>query len=73
MMRADVLLFLFEIFDVRDDVIDARRLVFGELEADVDDDDLVLILEERAVAADLFKAAERNEAQSVFFRRIIQG
>ena len=62
MIAGDVLLFLFEIFDIRDDVIDARRFLFGELQADVDDHDLIFIFEEHAVAADFFEAAERHEA-----------
>jgi hypothetical protein len=62
--RLDILFFLFEILDVRNDVVDARRFVFGELQTDVDDDDFIFIFEEHAVAANFFKAAERHEAKT---------
>ena len=48
--------------EVGDDVVDPRHLVVGEHEAAVDRDDLVGVLDEHHVEADLAEPAERNQA-----------
>ena len=63
--RFDFVLILFQILDIRNDVIHARRGFFRELNADVHDDYLVLIFEEGAIAAHFLESAQRHEAHRV--------
>ena len=59
----DVLAAFLEVGDVGHDEVDAEHLLVGEHEPAVDDDDLVAVLEDVAVLADLADAAERDDAQ----------
>ena len=59
----DLLAVLLEVGDVGDDEVDAEHLLVGEHEAAVDDDDLVAVLEDVHVLADLAHPAERDDAE----------
>jgi hypothetical protein len=61
--RLDVGAALLEVRDVGDDEVDAEHLLVGEHEAAVDDDDLVAVLEDVHVLADLAHPAERDDAE----------
>ena len=52
-----------EIADVGDDDVDAEELFFGEHQAGVDDDDVIVPTEGHAVHAELAQAAERNDME----------
>ena len=67
--RADLLAVLLEIRDVGDDEVDAEHLLVGEHEPAVDDDDVVAVLEEVHVLADLAHPAERDDAERSCFVR----
>src|SRR3989344_2934561 len=56
---------LFEVAGVRQNVIDARGFVFLELESCVEDEDIVADLDRGHVAADLFDAAQGDDAYRV--------
>ncbi len=60
---ANFMALLDEIRRVIDDEIDPQHLFFRELHAGVDDDDVVLRLVDRGVAADLAAATERNDPE----------
>ena len=62
---ADLVAALFEITGVGQDVVDARRVVFAELESAVDDKDVVAEFDRGHVAADLLDAAERNDTYGI--------
>src|SRR3989344_2647871 len=62
---ADPVAILFEITGIRKDVIDARRLVFLELETGIEDVDVVADFDDRHVAADLLDASERDDTYGV--------
>ena len=51
------------------DEIDAVHLLVGEHEPAVDDDDLVAVLEDEHVLADLADAAERDDLQRLSVHR----
>jgi len=53
---------LFEIFCVRQNVVDARRIRFAELEPAVDDDDVITKLDRGHVLADLLNTSKRDDA-----------
>src|SRR3990172_2673869 len=59
----DVGLLVPEIGDVGDDEIDAEHLLVGEHQAAVDDDDVVAVLEDEHVLADLAHPAERDDPE----------
>ena len=61
--RLDVGAALLEVGDVGDDEVDPEHLLVGEHEAAVDDDDLVAVLEDVHVLADLPHPAERDDAE----------
>ena len=61
--RLDVGAALLEIGDVGDDEVDAEHLLVGEHQSAVDDDDLVAVLEDVHVLADLAHPAERDDAE----------
>ncbi len=56
--------FALEVADVGQDEVDAEVLVAREREAGVDDDDLVAVLVDGHVLADLAEAAERDDPQA---------
>ncbi len=58
-----------EIFGVGKDVVDARRIFFLELEAGVDDDDVIADLDDGHILADLLHSSERNDADALSDRR----
>ena len=66
---ADLFLSFLDVFCVRQYVVDARRVLVLELEADVDDDDIVAAFDHGAVFADLFDAAERDDADRIWRER----
>jgi len=59
---ADLLTVLGEIADIGDDDVDAQELFFGEHQAGIDDDDVILPSEGHAVHPELTKAPEGNHA-----------
>ena len=59
----DLVAALLEVGDVGHDEVDAEHLLVGEHQPAVDDDDLVAVLEDVHVLADLAHAAERDDAQ----------
>ena len=59
----DLLAVLLEVRDVGDDEVDPEHLLVGEHQAAVDDDDLVAVLEDVHVLADLAHPAERDDAE----------
>ena len=61
--RLDVGAALLEVGDVGDDEVDAEHLLVGEHEPAVDDDDVVAVLEDVHVLADLPHPAERDDAE----------
>src|SRR3954451_4170757 len=61
--RPDVLLLVAEVRDVRDDEVDPEHLFVREHEPAVDDDDVVAVLEDVHVLADLPHPAERDDAE----------
>jgi hypothetical protein len=61
--RTDVGAALLEVGDVGDDEVDAKHLLVGEHQAAVDDDDVVAVLEDVHVLADLPYPAERDDPQ----------
>ena len=61
--RPDLGAVLLEVGDVGDDEVDAEHLLVGEHEAAVDDDDVVAVLEDVHVLADLPHPAERDDAE----------
>ena len=61
--RLDVGAALLEVGDVGDDEVDAEHLLVGEHQSAVDDDDLVAVLEDVHVLADLAHPAERDDAE----------
>src|SRR3990172_2013672 len=65
----DVGLLVPEIGDVGDDEIDAEHLLVGEHQAAVDDDDVVAVLEDEHVLADLAHPAERDDPEGRAGRR----
>ena len=56
-----------EVGDVGDDEVDAEHLLVGEHQAAVDDDDVVAVLEDVHVLADLAHPAERDDAERLGF------
>ena len=50
---ADLVLALLQVGDVRDDQVDPQHVLFGEHQAAVDDDDVVGVLDDHHVLADL--------------------
>ena len=62
---AHFVLALLDVFRVRQDVVDAGGVLVLELEADVDDDDVVAAFDHGAVLADLLDAAEGDDADGV--------
>ncbi len=67
--RPDVGAALLEVADVGDDEVDAVHLLVGEHQAAVDHDDVVAVLEDVHVLADLPHPAERDDAE----RRVVGG
>jgi len=63
---ADIALLAAQGRDIGDDVIYARHVFVGELHAHVQDDDVVIVLEDGAIAADLFLPAQRVDLQGRF-------
>ena len=61
--RAHLGAVLLEVADVGDDEVDAEHLLVREHEAAVDDDDVVAVLEDVHVLADLPHPAERDDAE----------
>ena len=61
--RPDVGLALAEVGDVGDDEVDAEHLLVGEHQAAVDDDDVVAVLDDVHVLADLPHPAERDDPE----------
>ena len=61
--RLDVLPALLEVGDVRHDEVDAEHLLVGEHQPAVDDDDVVAVLEDVHVLADLAHPAERDDPE----------
>ena len=61
--RAQVLAVLDDVADVRDDEVDAEHVLGREHEAAVDGDDVVAVLEQHHVLADLAETAERDDAK----------
>ncbi len=53
--------FAFEIFDIRNDVIDTWHVFFWPLQTHVEDDDITLVLEDGHVATDFFVATQWND------------
>ena len=62
---ADFIFTLFKIFGIRQNIINARRVLFLELETGVQHDDVIAEFNRRHVLADLFDAAQRNNADTV--------
>ena len=61
--RPDLVAALLEVGDVGDDEVDAEHLLVGEHQPAVDDDDVVAVLEDVHVLADLPHPAERDDAE----------
>ena len=61
--RLDLVAALLEVGDVGHDEVDAEHLLVGEHQPAVDDDDVVAVLEDVHVLADLADAAERDDAE----------
>ena len=61
--RLDVLGVVAQVGEVRQDEVDPRLLRRGEAQPDVDDDDPVVVLDDRHVLADLPESAEGKDAQ----------
>ena len=66
---AHLVLAFLDVFCIRQDVVDARRVLVLELKADIDDDDIVAHFDHGAVFADLFDAAERYDADRIWCER----
>ena len=60
---ADLLPVLTQVADVGDDQVDPEHLLIGEHEPAVDDDDVVAVLEDVHVLADLPDASEGDDAE----------
>ena len=60
---ADLVAVFDEVADVGDDDVDAEQLFFGEHQAGVDDDDVILPSEGHAVHPELAEAAQRYDFQ----------
>ena len=58
----DAVAVIAEVLDVRDDEIDSQHVVRWELEAEVDENDVVFALDDEAILADLANPAERQDA-----------
>ena len=67
--RLDVLGPLAQVGEVRQDEVDADHLRRREAEADIDDDDPPLVLDDRHVLADLAEPAKRQDPQLGFAHR----
>ena len=67
--RLDVGAALLEVGDVGDDEVDAEHLLVGEHQPAVDDDDVVAVLEDVHVLADLAHPAERDDAERLVVGR----
>ena len=67
--RLDVGAAFLEVGDVGDDEVDPEHLLVGEHQAAVDDDDLVAVLEDVHVLADLAHPAERDDAERLVVGR----
>ena len=65
----DLLALVAQVVDVGHDEVDAVHLLLGEHQAAVDDDDLVGVLEDRHVLADLADAAQRDDPQDLLRAR----
>ena len=63
-----VLSFL-EVFDIRQNVIDAGSIIVGKLDAGIDDYNVVAELHHRHILADFFNAAQRDDAKIVAYGR----
>ena len=59
----DLLAVLAQVGDVRDDEVDPEHLLVGEHESTVDDDDVVAVLEDVHVLADLPHASEGDDPE----------
>ena len=66
--RLDLGAVLLEVGDVGDDEVDAEHLLVREHESAVDDDDVVAVLEDVHVLADLPHPAERDDAEWQIWR-----
>jgi hypothetical protein len=66
--RAQVGEALLDVGHVRDDQVDPALLLFRELAAAVEQDDIPPVLDERHVLADFADAAERNHPQPAGWR-----
>ena len=62
---ADLVLAFLDIFCIWQNIIDAGSILILELKADVDDDDIIAHFDHGAVLADLFYAAERDDADRI--------
>ena len=56
----DFALVLFQIRDIRDDIVHAQHILARENKAAIDDEDIILPLDDRHVFADLTDAAQGN-------------
>jgi len=56
----------FEIFNVRDQVVDTGHVFFRELEAHVNDDDIIVIFVDIHASRDLSAAAQRGKLKMPF-------
>ena len=65
----DLFTTLFQIAGVRQNVVDARCIVFAELEAAVDNQNIVAIFDGGHVAADFFNTTQRDNADIASFKR----
>ena len=63
---SNFVLILLEVRRVGNNVIDAGHAFFRELQARVDNEDVVLVFEEHHVLPDLFKTAERRKTEDGF-------
>ena len=61
----NLVLIFFEVFDVRQNIVNARSLFITELDTAVNDNDFVLEFKGGHVSADFLESAERNDADVV--------
>lgn len=59
---SDVLLFLGQIRDVRDYIIDTVHIGVGELDTSIYDEDVVLVFDDGGVDSDLIQTSERDDS-----------
>ena len=59
----DILFSSFQIFDVRNNVVDSRHIFFGKLQTHIDDKYIVFVFKDRHVPSYFFRAADGNDAQ----------